>query len=332
MLSDTIGYIKINRFSYKTNSEFKHSAKTLKNKGARKLIIDVRDNPGGSLNSVIDICEDLLPKGRNIVYTKGENEQESYNSQYDGDFATMTLTVLINQNSASASEILAGALQDNDKATIIGRRTFGKGLVQSVINLQDKSRIHLTIARYYIPSGRCIQKPFIKDDIDSYRGEELNRWENGELYHKDSIKIIDTTLYKTIEGRTVYGGGGVIPDVFVPLDTTMNSNLLFDIIKKSLISNYAIKFFTPKKLSGVTYEECTNSLKNLEIEKSFTAYCKKSKVTWDAKDWQTSKDYVLNRLHGYILRVKFGNNGFYRKISENDNDITEALRILSNSN
>lgn len=332
MLSDTVGYIKINRFSYQTNSEFKRSAKTLQNKGAKKLIIDVRDNPGGSLDAVIGICEDLLPKGRNIAYTKGENEQASYNSLYNGDFASMAVTVLINQNSASASEILAGALQDNDKATIIGRRTFGKGLVQSVINLKDQSRIHLTIARYYTPSGRCIQKPFTKDDIDGYRDEEYDRWGNGELYHKDSIKILDTTLYKTVKGRTVYGGGGVIPDVFVPLDTTMNSKLLFSIIKKSLISSYAIKFFTPNKLKGITFKECAAALDTLQIEKLFILYCKNNKITWNAENWQTSRVYILNRLHAYILRVKFGNNGFYRKVAEKDLDIITSLQFLSNAN
>lgn len=332
MLSDTIGYIKINRFSYQTHSEFKKAAKTLKNKGAKKLIIDVRDNPGGSLNAVVGICEELLPEGRNIVYTKGENEQESYNSRYDGDFTDMKTIVLINQNSASASEILAGALQDNDKATIIGRRTFGKGLVQSVINLEDKSRIHLTIARYYTPSGRCIQKHFEKDDIKSYRSEELNRWENGELYHKDSIKIMDTTLYKTVEGRIVYGGGGVIPDEFVPIDTTMNSTLLFDIMKKSLISSYAIKFFTPNRINGKNFKECSKSISKLQLEESFIQYCQKKDINWSNQNWQTSKEYILNRLQAYILRVKFGNNGFYLKIAEKDHDIKKALYILTSSN
>ena len=160
LLTDEIGYVKQNRFSSQTHLEFKEAAQTLINKGARKFIIDLRDNPGGSLNSVVSLCDELLPEGRNIVYTKGENERETYNSNKNGDFMDRELTVLINQNSASASEILAGALQDNDKATIIGRRTFGKGLVQAVIPLKDRSSIHLTIARYYTPTGRCIQKPF----------------------------------------------------------------------------------------------------------------------------------------------------------------------------
>ena len=202
-----------------------------------------------------------------IVYTKGENEQESYNSRYDGDFSAIPLAVLINQNSASASEILAGALQDNDRATIFGRRTFGKGLVQSVLNLKDHSRIHLTIARYYIPSGRCIQKPFEKDDIVGYRNDERYRWENGELYHKDSMKILDTTLYKTVKGRIVYGGGGVIPDEFVPLDTTMNSKLLY--AEKNLISSFAIQYFTPKKIQGIDFKDCTLSLNKFSLEQSF---------------------------------------------------------------
>ena len=332
LLSDSIGYIKINRFSYQTHAEFKKAAKTIIKKGAKKIILDVRNNPGGSLNAVVNICEELLPEGRNIVYTKGENEQESYNSRYDGDFSSIPLAVLINQNSASASEILAGALQDNDRATIFGRRTFGKGLVQSVLNLKDHSRIHLTIARYYIPSGRCIQKPFEKDDIVGYRNDERYRWENGELYHKDSMKILDTTLYKTVKGRIVYGGGGVIPDEFVPLDTTMNSKLLYDITEKNLISSFAIQYFTPNKIKGIDFKDCTLSLTKFSLEQSFKKYCVEKGIDWIESDWKTSKAYIMNRLKAYILRVKLGNNGLYQKIAEDDSDIQRALNFLSFTN
>lgn len=329
LLSEEIGLIKINRFSSQTHIEFKEAAKTLINKGARKFIIDLRDNPGGSLNSVVNLCDQLLPEGKNIVYTKGENERETFNSTSDGEFMDRELAVLINQNSASASEILAGALQDNDKATIIGRRTFGKGLVQAVIPLKDRSSIHLTIARYYTPTGRCIQKPFEKDDILAYHSEELDRWESGELYHKDSIKVIDSLVYTTPKGKTVYGGGGIIPDEFVGLDTTMNSPMLFDIIDKNLIRNYAVKYFTPGKIKGMNFEASSQSLSQSKIIASFKSFCLSNEIQWVEKDWETSEEYITNKLLANILRVKFSNAGYYKKSAELDNDIKKAIDVLN---
>jgi len=329
MISNNIGFIKINRFSSQTADEFKTAAKTLVNFGAQKFIIDVRDNPGGSLYSVVDICDELLPSGRNIVYTKDENNQETYNSSSDGEFIDKEIAILVNQNSASASEILAGALQDNDAATIIGRRTFGKGFVQGVFNLKDRSRIHLTIARYYTPSGRCIQKEFEKDDLYSYHNEELTRWESGELYHRDSIKTVDSLTYKTLKGKTVYGGGGVIPDEFVAYDTTMNSKLLFDIIEKDLMRNYAIKFYTPNKIKGNDFEASSQSLSQSEIILPFKKFIVANGIQWNEKDWETSKKYITNRLSAYILRVKFNNKGYFKKTAELDKDILKALEILN---
>ena len=328
MLSKQIGYIKINRFSYQSHTEFNSAAANLKKLGAKKIIIDVRDNPGGSLNAVVEICDELLEKGKNIVYTKGENDRETYNSKDDGDFKDMEIAVLTNQNSASASEILAGALQDNDKATVIGRRTFGKGLVQAVLRLNDNSRINLTISRYYTPSGRCIQKPFEKDKNELYHREEMNRWRNGELYTKDSIKVNDTLRYTTLNGRTVYGGGGVIPDEFVSHDTSMNSDLLFDILSKDLIRNYAIKFHTANKITGANYEEANRELPKEKLINSFELFCKNKEISWSIKDWEISKKYICNRLFAYILRVKFGDNGYFKKTAEIDNDIKKALELL----
>lgn len=332
MLNNNVGYIKINRFSYQSHQEFKTAAKKLQKLGATSLIIDVRDNPGGSLNAVVKICDELLENGKNIVYTKGENDRETYNSKHDGDFKNMNLVVLTNQNSASASEILAGALQDNDKATIVGRRTFGKGLVQAVLKLSDNSRINLTISRYYTPSGRCIQKPFEKDKLDLYHNEEIKRWENGELYSKDSIKFNDSLRFKTLNGRTVYGGGGIIPDEFVGLDTSMNSSLLFEIIAKDLIRNYAIKFFTARRIKGDTYKEAVNNFPQKKILTSFKLFCESKQVFGTDKDWITSEKYILNKLSAYVLRVKFGNNGYFKKVSEMDSDIIKALGILTSKN
>jgi len=329
MLDQEIGYVKINRFSYQTLFEFKEATESLVNKGAKKLIIDVRDNPGGSLNAVIGICKELLPNDRNIVYTKGENEQETYNSSADGAFKDLKLTILINRNSASASEILAGALQDNARATIIGRRTFGKGLVQSVITLRDQSRIHLTIARYYTPSGRCIQKSFDKDDMSGYRHDELERWGNGELYSADSIKVVDSLKYKTLSGRTVYGGGGITPDVFVSLDTNSNSKMLCQILDSNLIRNFAIKFYTASSIKGADYNESNELLQQSDLVATFKAYCRSKNIQWSKLDWITSQAYIHNRLEAYILRVKYKNNGYFRKTGEIDNEVIEALKVLS---
>lgn len=328
MLTDVVGYVKINRFSYQTQYEFKEAVKTLKAKGAKQLIVDVKDNPGGSLGAVIDVCDQLLPEGRNIVYTKGENEEDSYNSMRSGEFMNMDVAVLVNRNSASASEILAGALQDNDKAIVVGRRTFGKGLVQDVITLNDKSRLHLTIARYFTPSGRCIQKPFEKNKVYDYRHEELERWENGELYHRDSIKVNDSLVYKTMNGRLVYGGGGVIPDVFVPYDTTQNSDLLFAILGKNLMGNFAVQMFTSEMIVSSDYEEANKQLNLVEVMPKFKAYVEANDVQWNAEEYATSEQYIQNQLAAFLLRVRFGNYGFWRKIAEQDADVNAALIAL----
>lgn len=329
MLNEEVGLIRINRFSSETYSEFKNAVKTLQKIGAKKLVIDVRDNPGGYLIPVIDICDELLKKGKNIVYTKGENDREVYNSNDNGEFTNMDLIVITNQKSASASEILAGALQDNDKAIIVGRRTFGKGLVQTILKLKDNSRINLTTSRYYTPSGRCIQKPFKKDEIERYHYEEINRWESGELYSEDSIKVNDSLKFKTVNGRIVYGGGGIIPDVFVPYDTTMNSDLFLDIRSKNLITNFAIKFFTAKKIKGFDYEEALQNLDSNEIVTSFKTFCETNGVLWSKQDWEISKKYIMNKLFASILKVRFGNNGYFKKSAEIDKDIQKALELLS---
>ena len=332
MLNEDVGYIRINRFSSETYPEFKNSVKTLQKMGARKLVIDVRDNPGGYLIPVVDICDALLKKGKNIVYTKGENDREIYNSRNDGEFTEMNLVVITNQKSASASEILAGALQDNDRAIIVGRRTFGKGLVQTILKLSDNSRVNLTTSRYYTPSGRCIQKPFEKDKNERYHYEEIKRWENGELYSKDSIKVNDSMKFKTLSGRIVYGGGGVIPDVFVPYDTSMNSNLLFDILSKNLIRNYAIKFYTAKKIKGFDYDDVLQNIDSNTIVNSFKTFCKTKEVLWSEQDWRTSRKYIINKLLASIVRVRFGNNGYFKKSAEIDPDIQQALDALTSHN
>ncbi|HRN99250.1 MAG TPA: S41 family peptidase, partial [Flavobacterium sp.] len=217
MLQDNLGYIKINRFAETTYHEFMEGLTQLQKKGMQKLVIDVRDNSGGYMEKAIEIADELLPNQDLIVFTKNRKGRvDKTFATKKGVFETGPVYVLINENSASASEILAGAVQDNDRGTVIGRRSFGKGLVQREMDFGDGSAVRLTVARYYTPSGRSIQKPYT--DQDAYFSEFGHRFESGELYHKDSIRIADTLKFKTKRGRTVFGGGGIVPDVFVPLE------------------------------------------------------------------------------------------------------------------
>ena len=218
MVNDNIGYIKISRFSATTFKEFKVALKSLIQLNMSKLILDLTGNPGGYMDRAISIVDEFLEENKMIVYTKGKQNRfnNSHRSTRRGTFKKGPLIILIDEGSASASEIVAGALQDHDRALIVGRRSFGKGLVQMPIDLGDGSQLRLTISRYYTPSGRCIQKPY-ENNLTEYRKEYYERFTSGEMFIKDSIQIIDSLIYKTKGGRTVYGGGGVIPDYFVAM-------------------------------------------------------------------------------------------------------------------
>ncbi len=226
MVDDEIGYIKVSRFSQTTYEEFMKAMEKLKGKGMKKLVLDLQGNPGGYMNQAIDLADEFLPKGEKIVFTKGKDTR--YNSEAlstdKGDFQQGDLIVLVNEGSASASEIVSGALQDNDRALVVGRRSFGKGLVQSPFDLEDGSELRLTISRYYTPSGRSIQKPYT--DEEEYSRDIIKRYKHGEFFTADSVKFSDSLKFLTLNGRTVYGGGGIMPDYFVPLDTTLNSRYL----------------------------------------------------------------------------------------------------------
>ena len=242
MVDDEIGYIKVNRFAATTFDEFRESLSKLKDQGMKKLVLDLQSNPGGYMNIAIDMADDFLASGKKIVFTHGK--EKKYDSQAmssaKGDFEKGDLIVLINEGSASASEILAGALQDNDRALIVGRRSFGKGLVQSPFDLSDGSELRLTISRYYTPTGRSIQKPY--EDGDEYSRDIISRYNHGEFFHADSIRFNDTLKYITQKGRTVYGGGGIMPDYFVPLDTTLTSHYLNELYTSSSIQEYTFGY------------------------------------------------------------------------------------------
>ena len=233
------GYIKISRFAMETDNEFYDAAEKLLSQGMTQLILDLRGNPGGFLNAATGIADEFLPEGKLIVFTKGRNRsREDYVAHPNGLLEKMPVTVLIDEGSASASEILAGAIQDNDRGLVIGRRSFGKGLVQEQSPFSDGSAIRLTVARYYTPTGRCIQKPYRLGENDSYNEEESDRFLHGELFSKDSIRFNDSLKYKTPGGKIVYGGGGIMPDVFVPLD----SNIMKTLTLRASLSNELSQF------------------------------------------------------------------------------------------
>ena len=222
MLEDGVGYVQVSQFGRNTYEEFMVALADLKSQGARKMVIDLRGNTGGFIEPSILMANEFLPAGRGIVYTRGRNKENELHADSDGggQYQDMEITVLMDEYSASASEMFAGAIQDNDRGLIIGRRSFGKGLVQNQITLPDNSAIRLTVARYYTPSGRSIQKIYTPGAGGKYEMDILERFTHGELYSADSIKIDKSKRYKTVNGRTVYGGGGIIPDIFVGADTT----------------------------------------------------------------------------------------------------------------
>ncbi|MFT5642195.1 MAG: carboxyl-terminal processing protease, partial [Cyclobacteriaceae bacterium] len=258
MAADDIGYIKINRFSATTYDEFQTSLKMLKSQGMEKLILDLTSNPGGYMDPAVKIADEFLKDDQMIVYTKGKESRHNtqYVSKRKGEFEEGPIVVLIDEGSASASEIVSGALQDHDRAIVVGRRSFGKGLVQLPIALSDGSAMRLTISRYYTPSGRSIQKPY-DAGLQDYQLEYYDRFKSGEMYSADSIKFNDSLIFKTDAGRNVYGGGGITPDYFVPLDTAGSSRLLSRLFNSNSMSEFCLKYYNDnkKELDNISYKD-----------------------------------------------------------------------------
>lgn len=330
VLKGEIGYIKISRFSKRTSAEFQDAVDLLLQKNIKSLIIDVRNNPGGLMSSVVEICESFLEKNELIVYTKGRGENEEERSRGKGKLANYPLYVLINENSASASEILAGAVQDNDRGTIIGRRSFGKGLVQRPFSLKDGSALRLTIARYYTPTGRCIQRSY-EEGNEEYYHENYTRIISGELNSADSIPVPDSLKFYTPKGKLVYGGGGIIPDEFVPADTSSLSELTVQIFNENSIDHFFLEKISKwnKLLLNRTIQESYKYLltDNLLWEE-FENYLKKQSYT-------TEYSYNLSELQRRIqpillqkiLRLKFNENGQFYHRMQTDPEIVRAVDL-----
>jgi carboxyl-terminal processing protease len=324
MINDSIGYIKLNRFSANSYREFKSSLKSLINDGMTDLVLDLRGNGGGMMNIAIRIVDEFLEKKKLIVFTKNNKNQidESFSTSI-GSFEKGGLYVLIDEGSASASEIVAGALQDNDKGTIIGRRSFGKGLVQIDKDLGDGSAVRLTIARYYTPTGRSIQKPYDKNGNKNYARDYQKRIRSGELLNKDSIKVVDSLKFKTPRGKIVYGGGGIIPDVFVAIDTTSYMSSFY----LNSANNFAFDYVdnNRKKLLKWTVD---SFIVNFDLDETvLDSYL--SKIKDRANPSFKTKESIKKYLKASIASVLFGDVGFYRIMHQDDKMLQKVLELES---
>jgi carboxyl-terminal processing protease len=329
MIDKETGYIGIDQFSIPTADEFRQAALKLKALGMKKLILDLRNNGGGVLQASTMIADEFLSKGLVMLKTKGRKEKEkTYYATAGGVLENVSAVVLVNAYSASASEILAGALQDNDRAYIVGRRTFGKGLVQEDIPLRDGSNVRITVARYYTPSGRCIQKPY-NGNYEEYLKDE-SRMEKGEWYHLDSSLYVDSLKFKTKGGRTVYGGGGITPDVFVPYDTTESSFYLTELIMSGVFQSFAFDFVSNKRNSWSGAKDfCERFVVNDNILQRFVAYAKNSyNVKENNIDFKRSKGYIINNLKAEIARQLYSEEGYYRVANTKDIELKRAMEQL----
>jgi len=331
MIDENTGYIKINTFGAKTFDEFESSLSKLIDKGMERLIIDLRGNGGGYMHIATKIVDQLLADDKLIVYTDGKVDQydEKINATEEGMFEKGPLVVLIDENSASASEILAGALQDNDRALIVGRRSFGKGLVQRPIELNDKSELRLTISRYYTPSGRSIQKPY-SDEVD-YEIDITERYEHGEFFSADSIAFDKSLRYETTSGRTVYGGGGIMPDYFVPLDTTYFTKYLTDLYANNLIVEYAYDYVSRNRgqLEEMGLEKFQEEMYiDQAILNEFIAFAEQGGVPYKEEQFLKSKSQIERGIRAWIARRIWREKGFYPIYNANDDIYQQAIRLM----
>ena len=328
MITPTTGFVKIDQFSITTGDEFRLATKTLLAKGMKNLVLDLRNNGGGVLQTAVEITDEFLKKGAIIVKTKGYHTPEQiYRASSKGELEHIKVAVLINSNSASASEILAGALQDNDRATIYGRRSYGKGLVQEDIVLKDGSDIRLTIARYYTPTGRCIQKAY-NGNYEDYLNEELKRIENGEQFHPDTTLFVDSLKFKTPKGKIVYGGGGIFPDVFIPADTIGSSLYFADLRYSSSFQQFAFDFVQNKRTKWKSLNQFENSFQVDEaLLIQFISYAQKYfHIQSNKAGLKQSKRLIALSLKAEIARQIWTEEGFYRIINQEDKEVKVALK------
>ena len=314
MVDDVTGYIKLTKFTRTTYKEFREAYEKLLGLGMKKLVFDLRDNTGGYFDQSLLLSNEFLEDGDGIVYMEGlHRPRQSYDADGRGKLKDVELAVLIDEGTASSSEIFSGAIQDNDRGTIVGRRSYGKGLVQEPINFTDGSGIRLTVARFYTPSGRCIQKPYDKD----YAYDIYERYAHGEMVSADSMKVDTTAVYYTVKGRRVYGGGGIIPDVFVPIDTTKATKFYIDCNKKATAVRFASTMFDKYKsaLAGISdFTVLEKYLHDIDLERQFLDYAARvDGFKPAAGEWEESRDYMMPQINGLVGRFsKVGEEAFYR--------------------
>jgi len=332
MVDDEVGYIKISRFANSTYMEFMAAMLSLKESGMTKLILDLTGNPGGYLNRAVEIADEFISGEEMIVYTDGKEKRytESHFSGNEGEFEKGELLIMLDEGSASASEIVAGAIQDHDRGNIIGRRSFGKGLVQLPIDLPDGSEIRLTISRYYTPSGRSIQKPYSSNPEDYYQ-EAYNRYLTGELYNADSIKFNDSLSYKTDSGRIVYGGGGITPDYFVPLDTATSSSYINRLFSTNSLQEYTVKYSqdNSEMLAEMGFENFRDKFSITDqMLDELTDLGESNGLSFDKKNFQKSKPLIKTLTKAYIARGIWDNEGFYPIFNSQDEIYLKAIEII----
>ena len=332
MINEKVGYVKVNKFGETTYPELLIALAKLAQKHCEGLIIDLRGNTGGYMAAAIQMVNEFLPDNRLIVYTQGrKSPRQDYNSNGTGSNQKMPLVVLVDEGSASASEIFAGAIQDNDRGTIVGRRSFGKGLVQQPIEFSDGSAIRLTIARYYTPSGRCIQKPYEKGKESEYELDLLTRYEHGEFFSADSIKQNETEVYHTRLGRPVYGGGGIMPDIFVPQDTTGMTSYFRMAANRGLIIRYTFEY-TDQNRSVLqkydTSEKMEEYLKKQNLLNNFAAWAEKKGLKRRNNLMAKSRQLFEMSLYGNIIYNMLGMEAYVEFLNETDKTVLKAVEIL----
>lgn len=334
--SEGIGYIKVSKFARNTYNEFITALAELKQKGCNSFIIDLRNNTGGYMEAAINMINEFMPEGRLIVYTEGKSfPRADVYANGTGTFKEAPIVVLTDEISASASEIFAGAIQDNDRGLIIGRRTYGKGLVQTQLALSDGSALRLTIARYYTPSGRCIQKNYELGKTEEYDQDIYNRYMHGEFDSADSIKMDDSLKYQTVKGRTVYGGGGIMPDIFIPRDTSGITSYYSNVINSGVLYLYALEYSDQNRekfSSFKTWEELYDYLQQQPLLYNFTNFAASKGIKKRPTLINISGKLIENQLHAYIIRNFFDEAGFYPVFLQDDVTLKRAIEVLKEGN
>ncbi len=345
MVDDKIGYIKVNKFSETTLQEYTEAMDKLKSKGMKSLILDLQDNGGGYLKTAVQLASTVLSPNKLVVYSEGVSQpRETFNTTGKPSFEKGELVVLVNESSASASEILSGSIQDWDRGLIVGRRTFGKGLVQKPVPLPDGSQIRLTVAQYFIPSGRCVQRPY-KNNLKDYDKDFLERYNRGELMHEDSISFPDSLKYFTLEKRRpVYGGGGIMPDLFVPLDTTKYSKYHRDLAAKNVLNNFVLNYLdknrstlekkynvnnAKKKEAGFAQYNQTFEISDQDL-KEVTEAGEKEKVEFNEEQFKQSKALIKKQLKAMIARDLWNTNEYYQIMNDENPIFLKGLEALKN--